>query len=246
MICYIALMFGDSEEHVVDGDSYEGSWFWYYAGTERIWAKACFDGEWSVFSDVQILTKTRIGKLDQPTVTAPSGLMLGQDFELSIAPIDHVANYVLEIDDAQGNMIYNEWSDEAISAVIDEKELDEGDYSIEVWAIGTPGWETSYYSGGFTVAGQRPDAPQITIENRNIAFKEEIVVQMSAENASIFRIVYDVLDEDGNYIQKDRYHEEYCDNGTVTSSFSIVKGIAGSCCGARRWLAMLGRSSVKR
>ena len=224
MICYIALMFGDSEEHVVDGDSYEGSWFWYYAGTERIWAKACFDGEWSVFSDVQILTTTKIGELDQLTVTAPSELKLGQDFELSVAPIAHVKNYALEVHNGQGDLIYSEWSDEAISAVIDEKELDEGDYSIEVWAIGTPGWETSYYSAGFTVAGQRPDAPQITIENRNIAFIEEIVVQMSAENASKFRIVYDVLDEDGNYIQKDRYREENCDNGTATSSFSIGSG----------------------
>lgn len=193
----------DGEDHIEEGDTYDVDWLWYGTGEVEAYGKACYDGQWVAFTEKQHVTITSQGKVDTPEISYPAELPLDTELELFVGSAEHAAQnngVSVIISDQDKNWLITLWDIEPGVIRCDTSLFDPGEYSIEVRIIGEPGWEANFFYGSFTVVGERPAAPTLTMNKTDYDFSDLIGVLISSENAEMFKLIYEGYDQDGNKV----------------------------------------------
>lgn len=221
----------------LDGNQIEQNEGWETASEEFIWIwngyEALQNGgyidisaaeykneKWTAWGPVGRVTVTpmpSILQLDVPVFTVSGTASAGKDLEFSFTEVEHATVYAMYLDRI-GETEGNQFRHEAIFAetvTIPGHYLSEGEYTLTLYARPEDGYKKSSIQKTITVSGQRPPAPEISIDKSEVLFESNERATLSihadgAENAVICCSAANYSDI-AEYVQLD-------DNGSGTYS----------------------------
>ena len=166
------------------------------------------NGCWTDWSDEFTLSWQPLPKAPKQNISWKDEYLAGEPITVTLErPLDPETNERIGIniyeyggDWVEGDSIYsNETSNGNLTIVIADQGLDAGRYDIELF-FSKDGCDRSegQYSAAFTVTGERPAAPTLSVTNNNALKSESIIVTAAAEGLTEVHFEYKTV-ENGDY-----------------------------------------------
>lgn len=157
--------------------------------------------KWTAWGPVGRVTVTPSDlQVDASILTVPETAAAGKDLEFSFTEVEHATGYSIGLlengEEKEGG--FNSYISHAEQVTIPGHYLSEGEYTLRLFVHSNDGRGTSVEKT-ITVSGQRPPAPEISIDKSEILFGSNESAKLSihadgAENAAICRSTKDYSD----------------------------------------------------
>ena len=196
------------------------------------------DGKWSEWSPgIEILFK-ELSQLETAVIHAPSICTAGEDLVFSFDAVENAESYWASVYfPYTGENLYSWDSEDSVPGeelTVPGYLLAAGQYEIQVYAYAS-GYYESYSTKKFTVRGNQPIGPDVTVEEP-LRIKSTAKFTIHTENAEALQVKYtfyrDGGESRGTYLSipvtgeetKWRYNiEEYYQGESLTIAFSVKK-----------------------
>ena len=146
------------------------------------------DGVWSSWR-TRIFTIAGQPPLNPAMIHVDDLIEAGRDFTITVDAVENATHYEYRFYRPDGSSNWNNKYEPIGEITYNASNMDPGEYRFKVWAY-SDDYATSESEKAFTIAGDRPDAPNVSVDNPDVKVYERFKFTIDTENveALVYRV----------------------------------------------------------
>ena len=159
--------------------------------TVYVRAKALVNGAWTAYGEISRIDVSSLQVLDAPTLRMADSTDLATPVTISFDAVDNAEYYELEVRDPYNHNVLWQSFQKPEEYTLPLDVLDQGLYTINLYAR-AEGWGSGQTTRYLTVTVKRPDAPAVSMEQRDTYYVNEgiqFTVDTTGADAMEFRLM---------------------------------------------------------